>query len=92
MRMAAPGNLTRFRGGNGDRMETLVDQAGTGTVTPVMKRVAETEGMDPGLLRSRLAEGSIVIMQRDGRGTGIGKGLSTKINVNLGTSSTKTVT
>ncbi len=54
-----------------------------------MREVARKEGMDPETLRERVAAGSAVIMQRGRRCTGIGKGLSTKVNVNLGTSSTK---
>jgi phosphomethylpyrimidine synthase len=70
-------------------METLVDQAKNGTVTHLMIQVATAEGIAPQVLCSRIAEGSAVIMQRGNRFTGIGKGLSTKINVNLGTSSGK---
>jgi phosphomethylpyrimidine synthase len=70
-------------------MKTLVDQAKNGTVTPRMKRVAKAEGMEPQVLCRRIAEGSTVIMQRGNRLTGIGRGLSTKINVNLGTSTGK---
>jgi phosphomethylpyrimidine synthase len=70
-------------------MRTLVDQAKNGTVTPQMKRVAGAEGMEPELLCCQIAEGSAVIMQRRNRLTGIGRGLSTKINVNLGTSTGK---
>ena len=70
-------------------MRTLVDQAKKGTVTPRIKRVAETEGMDPKLLCRQIAEGSSVIMQRGDRLTGIGRGFSTRINVNLGTSTGK---
>jgi phosphomethylpyrimidine synthase len=45
--------------------------------------------MNPELLCNRIAEGSAVIMQRGKRFTGIGRGLSTKVNVNLGTSTGK---
>ena len=45
--------------------------------------------MDPELLCREIAEGSAVIMQRGDRFTGIGRGLSTKVNVNLGTSTGK---
>jgi phosphomethylpyrimidine synthase len=45
--------------------------------------------MEPEVLCRQIAEGSAVIMQRDGRLTGIGRGLSTKVNVNLGTSTGK---
>ena len=70
-------------------MKTLVDQAKNGTITPQMTRVAGAEGMEPQVLCRQIAEGSAVIMQREGRLTGIGRGLSTKVNVNLGTSTGK---
>lgn len=70
-------------------MKTLVDQAKEGTITPRKKRVAEAEGMEPEVLCRQIAEGSAVIMQRGDRLTGIGRGLSTKVNVNLGTSTRK---
>ncbi len=70
-------------------MRTLAEQALDGTITPQMHDVARTEGIDPEALRDRIAAGSVVIMQRGKKYTGIGKGLSTKVNVNLGTSSTK---
>ncbi len=70
-------------------MSTLVDMAKNGTITAPMKAVARAEGTDPEILCQRIAEGSAVIMQRKNRSLGIGKGLTTKINVNLGTSSGK---
>lgn len=70
-------------------MRTLAEQAQEGTITTQMREVARKEGIDPETLRERIAAGSAVIMQRGKRYTGIGKGLSTKVNVNLGTSSTK---
>lgn len=70
-------------------MRTLAEEAQEGTITPQMHNVARTEGIDPEVLRERIAAGSAVIMQRGKKCTGIGKGLSTKVNVNLGTSSTK---
>ena len=70
-------------------MKTLVDQAKNGTVTPPMIQVAMAENIAPQVLCSRIADGSVVIMQRGNRFTGIGRGLTTKINVNLGTSSGK---
>ena len=45
--------------------------------------------MEPQVLSRQIAEGSAVIMQRGDRLTGIGRGLSTKVNVNLGTSTGK---
>jgi phosphomethylpyrimidine synthase len=70
-------------------MHTHVEQAQRGRITRQMKEIARSEGMDPHELCDRIAKGSVVIMQRGRRVTGIGKGLSTKVNVNLGTSSTK---
>jgi phosphomethylpyrimidine synthase len=54
-----------------------------------MHTIARSEGKDPDELREKIAAGSVVIMQRGKLCTGIGKGLVTKVNVNLGTSSTK---
>ncbi|HSQ94161.1 MAG TPA: phosphomethylpyrimidine synthase ThiC, partial [Methanoregula sp.] len=70
-------------------MITIADYAKNGTVTQPMVTVAEAEDVDPGDLCSWIAEGSAVIMKRGDRLTGIGRGLSTKINVNLGTSTGK---
>ncbi len=70
-------------------MRTLVDTAKDDTITAPMKAVAMAEGIDPEILCRRIAEGSVVVMQRKNRRLGIGKGLTTKINVNLGTSSGK---
>jgi phosphomethylpyrimidine synthase len=70
-------------------MHTQVDQAQRGRITPQIEEITRSEGMDPHELCDRIAKGSAVIMQRGSRVTGIGKGLSTKVNVNLGTSSTK---
>ena len=70
-------------------MRTQVEQAQRGSITPQMQLIARSESIDPGELCERIAAGSAVIMQREKHCTGIGKGLSTKVNVNLGTSSTK---
>ena len=70
-------------------MHTQVEQALRGTITPQMQVIARSEGIDPHELCERIAAGSAVIMRRRKHFTGIGKGLFTKVNVNLGTSSTK---
>jgi phosphomethylpyrimidine synthase len=70
-------------------MHTLVEQAQRGTITPQMHDIARSEGIGPHELCERIAAGSAVIMRRRKHSTGIGKGLFTKVNVNLGTSSTK---
>ncbi len=68
---------------------TLIELAQQGKLPSPFTRVAAREHIAPALVQERIASGSIVIMQRDGHCTGIGKGLRTKINVNLGTSSSK---
>ena len=70
-------------------MHTQVEQALEGTITPQMHDIARSENIDPYELCGRVAAGSVVIMQRKKRCCGIGKGLLTKVNVNLGTSSTR---
>jgi phosphomethylpyrimidine synthase len=70
-------------------MKTLVEHARTGTITQQMRLVAETEGINSTTLCRQIADGSTVIMQRGDHLVGIGRGLSTKINVNLGTSTGK---
>jgi phosphomethylpyrimidine synthase len=70
-------------------MRTQVEQAQRGTITPQMQDITRSESIDPGELCERIAAGSVVIMQRGKHSLGIGKGLLTKVNVNLGTSSTK---
>jgi phosphomethylpyrimidine synthase len=69
--------------------QTLVEQAKRGIITPEITAVAEAENIDPRVLCGQIAAGSVVIMQRGERSLGIGKGLRTKINVNLGTSAGK---
>ena len=50
----------------------------------------ESENIDEDILLSRVAEGSLVIMTRKSYSPiAIGKGKSTKVNVNLGTSAAK---
>lgn len=72
-----------------ETMHTLIEQARKGKVPHQVISVAAAEGIDAGLLCGRVAEGSAVIMQRGKRFTGIGKGLCTKVNVNIGTSTSK---
>ncbi len=70
-------------------MHLILDNARKGKITPQMIAVADAEGINPNVLCERIAMGSVVIMQRGKRTIGIGKGLRTKINVNLGTSTGK---
>jgi len=70
-------------------MKTQLEQAMNGTATKQMEAVAKAENIDIDTLVSRISSGSVVIMNRGDVSIGIGKGLSTKVNVNLGTSSLK---
>lgn len=69
---------------------TLRQQAERGVVTPEMQQVAEHEGLAPETIRDGVAAGTIVIPRNRRRPLalprGIGAGLSTKVNVNLGAS------
>ncbi len=68
---------------------TLLKKAKDGIITKEMKHVAEKENLDPEFIRKGIAEGTIIITKNKKRDTeplGIGKGLKTKINANIGTS------
>jgi len=70
---------------------TQLELARRGVVSPEMELVAEAEGLDPELIRQGVSEGVIVIPanvnHKLGCYCGIGKGLRTKVNANIGTSS-----
>ena len=71
-------------------MSNQLQMAQAGTITEEMKEVASNEGLAPELIRERIEAGQIVILRgrhREKRVVGIGKGLSTKINASIGTSS-----
>lgn len=68
---------------------TQLYQAGKGQTTDEIRKVAENEGIDVQKLTRRVAKGYVVIPTNKNRNTnpcGIGRGLSTKINANLGSS------
>jgi len=68
---------------------TQLYQAGKGQTTDEIRKVAEYEGIDVQKLTKRVAKGHVVIPANKNRNTkpcGIGRGLSTKINANLGSS------
>ncbi|MEO9310505.1 MAG: phosphomethylpyrimidine synthase ThiC [Nitrososphaera sp.] len=72
-------------------MGTQLSAARRGVITEEMKMVARDEGVTPEWLRARIAAGSIIIPANNARPqkvhrVGIGKGLKTKVNVNIGTS------
>ena len=67
--------------------KNFLEAAIAGEEVPVIDEVAKTEGVDSDFLRRQIASGRIVVMQRDGEPPlGIGEGLKTKINANIGTS------
>ncbi len=71
---------------------TRVEQAKKGIITGEMRAVAEAETISPERLASDIAEGVTVISRNtmhDIKPLGIGRGLSTKINANIGTSKDK---
>ena len=67
---------------------TQMDAAKQGIITKQMEIVAEKEHLDPEVIRQRVAQGSVVIPANINHTSlspeGIGQGLKTKINVNLG--------
>jgi len=68
----------------------LLDDACAGRLTDEMKIVAEAEGKTPEFILRGIASGRIVIPRSPYRYTkpvGIGKGLATKVNASIGTSS-----
>ncbi|MBN2208850.1 MAG: phosphomethylpyrimidine synthase ThiC [Candidatus Coatesbacteria bacterium] len=69
---------------------TQISEARIGHATPEVLQVAQDEGLDPEVIRGRVASGHIVIpcnrVRKHRRLCGIGKGLTTKVNANLGTS------
>src|SRR5262245_4540119 len=70
-------------------MATQLSRARKGETTNEMRQVAEDECLDPELIRLGVAAGTIVIpknVHHDFRAIGIGKGLRTKVNANIGAS------
>jgi len=70
---------------------TKLELARKGIVSPQMKHVAEKEGLETDVIMQGLAEGEIIIPANVNHTNlipcGIGKGLRTKVNANIGTSS-----
>ncbi|MFA6371382.1 MAG: phosphomethylpyrimidine synthase ThiC [Methanothrix sp.] len=67
--------------------KNLLTAAIAGEEVPVIDEVAKTEGVKPDFLRRQIASGRVAVMLRDGKPSlGIGEGLKTKINANIGTS------
>jgi phosphomethylpyrimidine synthase len=68
---------------------TQLSLAKEGIITEAMQQVAQDEGLEPEVIRQRVADGTVVIpinTNRKFRARGIGFGLKTKVNANIGTS------
>lgn len=68
---------------------TQLEYARAGKISPEMAQVAEYEGASPEEIRRKVAEGKVVIPKNRlhaFEARGVGEGLSTKINANIGTS------
>lgn len=70
---------------------TQLEFARQGTITDKMKQAAANEGVSAEFIREGIAAGNIVICHNDrhtgGRPLAVGKGLRTKVNANIGSSS-----
>ncbi|TES96371.1 MAG: phosphomethylpyrimidine synthase ThiC [Promethearchaeota archaeon] len=67
---------------------TILEDAVGNVISKEIRYVAENEGIDVKKLMKKISKGEVVIMKRDNyHPVGIGYPLRTKINVNLGTSS-----
>ena len=75
----------------GKYMKTQIELARDGVVSEQMQTVANDEKMDAAIIRERVANGQIVILnnplRKGQKVVGIGRGLSTKVNASIGTSS-----
>lgn len=69
---------------------TQLEYAKKGRITPEIKYVAKQEGLEPKELLKKIAQGKVVIpinrLRKQVKPCGIGEGLRTKINANIGTS------
>ena len=70
---------------------TQLEIAAKGNISPQMESVARVEGLDVGFIRQGVAKGTVVIPANIRHSNlvpcGVGQGLSTKVNANIGTSS-----
>jgi len=69
---------------------TILEKAKQGKIDPLMEAVAADEGVTAQYIREEVAAGRVVISRKrsgaEGKPIGIGRGLRTKINANIGTS------
>ncbi|MCY0868215.1 MAG: phosphomethylpyrimidine synthase ThiC [Desulfurococcus sp.] len=72
--------------------KTIVSTARAGSISEEMRKLSELEGVPAEKIRDRIASGRIVIIANNRlenlKVTGVGRGLYTKVNVNVGTSGT----
>jgi phosphomethylpyrimidine synthase len=69
-----------------------MEQARSGIITPQMEQVAQAEGCTPEYIREEVARGRVAITRnskRDSTAMGVGRGLRTKVNANIGSSKDK---
>jgi len=70
---------------------TQLELAKKGTITPQMEAVAQEEGLEAEFVQQGVAKGTIVVPANTNHASihacGIGQGLRTKVNANIGTSS-----
>ena len=71
-------------------MQTQIEMARAGKISPAVAQVAEREGIDPQELRRRVAAGTVAIPANPAHGNlvpcGVGQGLKVKVNANIGSS------
>ena len=70
---------------------SIIEEARKGIITEEMKRVSEIEKVSVEKIRRRIANGKIMVIRNirnpSRKLVAIGKGLTTKVNINIGTSS-----
>ena len=69
---------------------TQIEYARNGIISPEVTAISKKEKIDPSIIKERVAKGTIVIPRNIKRNIknicGIGEGLTTKVNANIGTS------
>ena len=72
---------------------TQLEYAKKNTITPLMRKVAQLEGVKPALIMRLIREGSAVILSninhKINKPCAVGRGLRVKVNANIGTSTDK---
>lgn len=71
-------------------MANIIEEASKGNITPEVEEVAKKENLKAEYIRDMIAQGKIIVPLNTNRKStlvGIGKGLATKINASIGTSS-----